>query len=304
MLDVVIVGAGAAGITAALYALRANLNVLITEKEVYGGQLFSASEIKNYPGIESISGPELAKKLYFQVKNIGCNFLNEEIIEANLKQKVKILKTKNRTIESKTVIIANGLKRRLLNCPGENKFKGKGVSYCATCDGPLFRGKKVAIVGGGNTAIHDALYLSKICKQLFLIVRKNDFKAEKFLVNSIKNKTNIKYIFNSKISKIYGSNQGVKGIELIDKNNIKSSISLDGVFIDIGYETNNKIFESQIITDSYGYFISDENCKTNIDGVYVAGDCRKKNLHQIVTATSDGAIAGTSAIKYILKEGL
>ena len=304
MLDLAIIGAGAAGTTAALYALRANLDVLIIEKEICGGQLFSASKIENYPGIKNISGPELAKILYSQVNNIGGKFLYEEVIEANLKGKVKTLKTKNRTIESKTVIIANGLKRRLLNCPGENKLTGKGVSYCATCDGALFKGKKVAIVGGGNTAIHDALYLSKICNQVILIIRKNNFKAENYLVNSIKNKTNISYLFNSTITKICGNNQNVTGIEIINKLNNKISIPLDGVFIDIGYETNNKIFETQLVTDKYGYFISDENCKTNIDGVYVAGDCRQKNLHQIVTATYDGSMASTNAIQYILKEGL
>lgn len=302
MKDVVIIGAGAAGLTAALYTLRADLNVMVIEKGIYGGQFSISDDIENYPGMESVSGMELSQKMYNQVKNMGCKFLFQEVKEVDLEGEIKILKTSDKIIKSKTVIIANGLKRRDLGCKGEKEFLGKGVSYCATCDGAFFKNKDVIIVGGGNTALHNAIYLSNICKKVFIVVRGESLNAENYLIDSISKKNNVEILFNCNVHEIHGDSKKIEGVTL--KENLsgeKRNINVSGVFIAIGYEPNNTIYEGQIDMDKQGYFISDESCKTNVNGVYVAGDCRKKQLRQITTAVSDGAIAGTMAIDYILE---
>ena len=302
MKDVVVIGAGAAGLTAALYALRAHLDVMVIEKGIYGGQFSIADDIENYPGMESVSGMELSQKMYNQVKNMGCKFLFQEVKEVDLKGEIKILKTSDKIIKSKTVIIANGLKRRNLGCKGEEEFLGKGVSYCATCDGAFFKNEDVIIVGGGNTALHNAIYLSNICNKVFIAVRGKSLNAENYLIDSISKKNNVKILFNYNVHEVHGNSKKVESVTLKENlNGEKRNINGSGVFIAIGYEPNNTIYEGQIDMDKQGYFISDESCKTNISGVYVAGDCRKKQLRQITTAVSDGAIAGTMAIDYILE---
>lgn len=297
MIDVLIIGAGPAGLTAALYALRYGLSVTVLEKDMYGGQISLTSSIENYPGFEKTQGTDLATYMYEQVSNLGCKFVFEKAIEVDLKSSKKCIRTAKHEFCSKSVIIANGLKRRKLNVPGEDDFSGKGVSYCATCDGAFFKGKDVAIVGGGNVALEDAIFLSNICKKVYLIVRKNFFRAEQYIIDTINQKENIEKLMESKITKISG-NKFVSNITVDRKDEIYD-LDVNGVFVAIGYEPNNEIFNNQIDMDSSGYFISDDSCKTNIPGVYVAGDCRKKDLRQIVTATSDGAVASNQAIKYV-----
>lgn len=303
MTDVSIIGAGPAGLTAAIYALRAGWNVKIFEENIYGGQTSIIDKIENYPGFESITGIDFASALYNQVEKLGGQFVFSKITSVDFTQKEKILISSNgEKYSSKTVIIANGLKRRNLGCKGEKEFTGKGVSYCATCDGAFFRSKDVVIVGGGNTAIEDALYLSNICNKVTMIVRKDHFRGEKYLVDTVKNTSNIEIKFETVLDEIYGQ-KIVEGVRLKSLNTGDTNeISIDGVFIAIGYEPNSKIYSSQIDMDERGYFIADETCKTNIDGVYVAGDCRIKPLRQIVTATSDGAVAGNAVSEYIHKE--
>lgn len=299
MVDLAVIGAGPAGITAAIYALRAGLSVAVCEKNVYGGQTSIIENIENYPGIENISGFDFANILFNQAKNFGADFIFDEVTKVDLQPEIKKIYFKSReALEAKTVVIANGLKRRLLGCKGEKEFAGRGVSYCATCDGAFFKGKKVAVVGGGNTALEDALYLANICKEVTLIVRKDHFRAENFLVNTVKDKENIDVCFESRIEEIIGDKK-VEKIKIASQDSSETK-EIDGVFIAIGYEPDNEIYRGQIEMTENGYFVADESCKTSAEGVYVAGDCRIKLLRQIVTAVSDGAVAGSNASSLVI----
>lgn len=298
MNDLIIVGGGPAGISAAVYALRAGIDTLILEREFYGGKMNYTNEISNYPGFINISGIKLAENMFNCAKNLGVNFEYADIISSNLSNDIKVLISSNgKEYLCKSLIIATGLKTRYLKCKGEEKFKGLGVSYCATCDGFFFKNKKVIVVGGGNTALEDALYLSGICKEVILVVRKKFFRGDKILSDSLKNHDNIKIMFETVIIEILGDKK-VKKVILNNKNNEKKEILIDAVFIAIGQEPANNAF-SEISSNNLGYFSSDESCITNIEGVYVAGDCREKNLRQIVTAVSDGAVAATESVKFI-----
>ena len=297
MHDLIIVGGGPAGISAAIYALRAGIDTLILERDFYGGKMNYTSEIANYPGFVNIKGVELAENMFECAKNLGVNFEYSDIISSNLSDSVKMLVSSNgKEYLCKSVIIATGLKTRSLKCKGEEKFKGRGVSYCATCDGFFFKNKKVIVVGGGNTALEDTIYLSGICKEVILAVRKKYFNGEKILSDSLKNCDNIKIMFETVVEEILGDKKVEKVI--LSKNNKKEEIFTDAVFIAIGQEPENSAF-SEVTSNDLGYFSSDESCITNIEGVYVAGDCREKTLRQIVTAVSDGAIAATTAVKFI-----
>lgn len=303
MTDVLIIGAGPAGLTAAIYALRAGWSVKIFEENIYGGQTSIIDTIENYPGFESITGADFANALHKQVKKLGGEIVFNKVTKVDLSGKEKVVFTsEGNKFTSKTLIIANGLKRRTLDCKGEKEFIGKGVSYCATCDGAFFKSKRVLIVGGGNTAIEDALYLSNICDRVTMVVRKDYFRGEKFLSDTLKRRSNIEVRFNSVLDEISGKSV-VKSVKL---RNVKSgnieNLCVDGVFIAIGYEPNSKIYSTQIDMDDKGYFASDESCRTNVPGVYVAGDCRKKSLRQIVTAAADGAVAGNAVSEYIRQE--
>ncbi len=297
MHDLIIVGGGPAGISAAIYALRAGIDTLILERDFYGGKMNYTSEIANYPGFVNIKGVELAENMFECAKNLGVNFEYSDIISSNLSDSVKMLVSSNgKEYLCKSVIIATGLKTRSLKCKGEEKFKGRGVSYCATCDGFFFKDQKVIVVGGGNTALEDTIYLSGICKEVILAVRKKYFKGEKILSDSLKNHDNIKVMFETAVDEILGDKKVEKVV--LNKNNKKEEIFTDAVFIAIGQEPENSAF-SEVTSNDLGYFSSDESCITNIEGVYVAGDCREKTLRQIVTAVSDGAIAATAAVKFI-----
>lgn len=299
MIDLLIIGAGPAGIAAAVYAIRAGLSVTVCEKNTYGGQTSIIENIENYPGIKKISGFDFASSLFNQATDFGAKFIFDEVVKVDLNSKVKKIYFKNsETVEARSVIIANGLKRRTLGCKGEKEFFGRGVSYCAICDGAFFKGKKVMVVGGGNTAIEDALYLSNICSEVTLVVRKDIFRAEKLLVDAINKKENIKVKFKTQIKEILGQ-KTVEQVEIIS-GDVVSTEPVDGVFVAIGYEPDNKIYEGQIKMNESGYFLSDETCKTEVEGVYVAGDCRLKPLRQIATAVSDGAVAGNSAAAWVM----
>jgi len=298
MVDTIIIGAGPAGLTASIYALRYGLKAIIFDSGFYGGQVSTTSEVENYPAIKKISGIDFSNRIYEQAVDLGANIKFENVNSVCFKNKIKSVTTDNGKYEALTIIIANGAKRKLLECEGEKKFTGKGVSYCATCDGAFYKNKSVVIIGGGNTALEDALFLSNICNNVYIVHRRDTFRAEKYLVQSIKTKSNIKIIYNSEIKKIYG-NETVSSVSL--KNNVSGAIEIlevDGVFISIGFEPNNKIF-NDIILDDKGYIKADESCKTNIEGVYVAGDSRTKMLRQIVTAVSDGAVAAFNVANYI-----
>lgn len=299
--DLLIIGAGPAGIAAAVYALRAGLTVSVCEKSTYGSQTAIIENIENYPGIKKISGFDFASALFKQAESFGANFIFDEVVEVDLKPEIKKIYFKNSgMIEARSVVIANGLKRRTLGCKGEKEFFGRGVSCCATCDGAFFKGKKVVVVGGGNTALEEALYLSNICSEVVIIVRKDYFRAEKFLCDAVNAKKNISVKFCSHIREISGE-KTVKKVEITVKDKTISE-EVDGVFVAIGYEPDNEIYRGQVgMTDS-GYFTADETCKTDLGGVYVAGDCRLKPLRQIVTAVADGAVAGSNAAAWLISQ--
>ena len=288
MYDIIIVGAGPAGLTAALYALRANKKVLIFEANTYGGQIINANKMENYPGIKSISGFDYATLLYNQVMDLGAEIKYETVLRIDENKNVI---TNNDTYNSKTIILATGAKNRKLGIKNENEYLGKGLPYCATCDGNFYKDKIVAVVGGGNTAITDAIYLSDIASKVYLIHRKDSFRADDKYIIELKEKNNIEFILNTNITDIYGDNilEGIKLDNGLD-------INVNGLFIAVGQEPKNEIFSELIDIDEKGYIISNDGVHTNVNGIYVAGDARVKNLRQVITAVSDGAIAATTAI--------
>ncbi len=296
MYDIIIVGAGPAGLTAAIYALRANKKVLIFESKTYGGQIVNASLVENYPGIKSISGFELATNLYNQVKDLGAEFKFETVI--NITEDKKVTTNKD-TYQAKAIILATGAENRKLNINNETEFIGKGISYCATCDGNFYKHKTVAVNGGGNTALEDAIYLSNIADKVYLIHRRDEFRGENTYVEELKKKDNVEFILNSTITSING-NQKLESITVTDNNNNTKNISIDGLFIAIGQTPKNEIFANIINLDN-GYIASSDGVHTNVEGIYVAGDTRVKELRQLTTAVSDGAIAATTAIKEMEK---
>ena len=300
MYDIVIIGAGVAGLTAGIYAKRANKTVLILEKKSYGGQIINASNIENYPGEEHISGFDLATKLYNQNKSLGVDIFYEEAKNVKKENKEFIIETNKNTYRSKALIIATGTNNRKMNLTNEDNLIGKGISYCATCDGNFYKNKEVAVVGGGNTALEDALYLSNICKKVYLIHRRDKFRADSKTVEELSKKDNIEVILNSNVTNLIG-NDHLEMIE-VTSNDKKNNLEVAGLFIAIGQIPESELLNDKIEIDESNYIISNENCHTNIEGAFVAGDVRQKNLRQLVTATSDGAIAATEAINYINKD--
>lgn len=293
MYDIIIIGAGPSGMSAALYALRANKKVLLLEKECFGGQIINASNIENYPALSNVSGYDFATNLYNQIKSLGVILKYEEVLEVT--DKKEVITTKD-TYKGKNIIIATGLKKRKLNLENEDKLLGSGISYCATCDGNFYKNKNVAVVGGGNTALEDALYLSNIASKVYLIHRRDNFRGEKKLISEVKEKNNIELILNSNITKIIGEDN-LNSIEITDNRNNISKLEIDGLFIAIGNIPDNNRFKNIIDLDENGYIIANANLKTKTDNIYVAGDTRVKTLRQLVTATSDGAIAVTEITK-------
>lgn len=293
MYDIIIIGAGPAGLTAALYARRANKKVLVLEAKSYGGQIINANKVENYPGIANISGFDLATNMYNQVKEIGAEIKFETALHID---KDKNVTTNEGIYQAKSIILATGAENRKLNIPKETDFIGKGISYCATCDGNFYKNKIVAVVGGGNTALEDAIYLSDIAKKVYLIHRRDEFRGEVRYANELKNKDNVTLILNSQITKLIGENL-LKEIEVTNNDGEIQNIEIDGLFIAVGQSPKNAIFANLINITKSGYIESEDGVHTNIDGIYVAGDTREKTLRQLTTAVSDGAIAATTAIK-------
>ncbi len=286
MFDIIIIGAGPAGMTAALYAARAKKKIIMIEALTYGGQTVNINKIDNYPVEAHISGFDFATKLYEQVKELGVDIHFEKALEIKDFKDYKEVKTNENTYQGKTVIIATGSSKRKLGLEKEDYFLGKGLSYCATCDGAFFKDKEVAIIGSEENAIEDAYYLADICKKVYLINPK-EWKKIPNLKDNMELKTN------TKITKLVGE----KYLEAIETE--QEEIKVDALFVAIGQVPANEVFKNIIDMDSKGYIIAGEDCHTNVDGIYAAGDGRTKNLRQLVTATADGAIAATEAIKYM-----
>ena len=292
MYDVIIIGAGPAGLSAAIYLKRANKKVLILEAKSYGVQIVNAMDIENYPGYSHISGFAFATKLYQQVNELGVELKNEEVIEINNEKTKKVITKKNK-YTTKSIIIATGCLNKKLGLDNEEELIGKGISYCATCDGNFYKGKTVAVVGGGNTAIDDVMFLSNICKKVYLIHRRDTFKVFERDIDILKNKDNVEFILNSNITKINGKDH----IENVEINN-KKYLNIEGLFIAIGQKPSTDIFKDIVNLNKDGY-IKSKTGLTNCNGIFVAGDVREKDVRQLVTATSDGAIAAMEAIKYL-----
>jgi thioredoxin reductase (NADPH) len=292
MFDIIIVGAGPAGLTAALYALRANKKVLVLEAKNYGGQIINANKIENYPGLPSISGFDFATILYNQVKNLNCEIKYETVVRI---EEDKTVITNKNTYKAKAIILATGSENRKLNIKKENEFIGKGVSYCATCDGNFYKNKVVAVLGGGNTALEDALYLSNLASKVYLIHRRDVFKGEKKYIDELQKIENVKLILNSNIVSIEG-NDKLEEIIIQNVEGETTTLKVDGLFIAIGQEPKNEVFSNLVSLNKQGYFLSKDGVHTDKEGIYVAGDAREKKVRQITTAVSDGTIAAITAI--------
>lgn len=293
MYDIIIIGAGPAGLTAALYALRANKKILIFEAKSYGGQIINASKIENYPGIQNISGFDFATTLYNQVKTLNGEIKYETVTRVTENKEVY---TNSGKYEAKAIIIATGSANRRLNIQNEKEFIGKGISYCATCDGNFFKDKVVAVVGGGQTAIDDVLYLSNIVSKVYLIYRGEKLNESLDKLDKIYELSNLEILLNSNISMINGKDV-LTSIEITDNNQNKKEISIDGLFIAVGQEPKNEIFNNIVDLNEKGYIKTTDGVHTKTDGIYVAGDTRVKELRQLTTAVADGSIAATIAIK-------
>ena len=297
MYDVIIVGAGPAGLTAAIYLCRAGKKVLVLEARSYGGSIINTLDIENYPGLFHVSGFDFADKLYNQAKDLGTEFKFEKVINIINEKEKKVVTSKNEYI-TQAIILATGSVNRKLGLEKEEELVGRGISYCATCDGAFYKGKVVAVIGGGNTALEDALYLSDIASKVYLIHRRDEFRGDEKTVKVLKSKNNLDFIYNSNIIKLYASDR-LNSIDVENNNGEITNIKIDGLFVAIGRIPENDSFKNIIDIDESGYVISNEDCKTNIDGIFVAGDNRKKEVRQLVTATSDGAIAAMEVIKYL-----
>lgn len=295
--DIVIVGAGMAGLTAAIYALRAGKSVLVTEGESFGGQITSSPRVENYPGIAHISGSEFADNLVSQAMELGAS-VELESVDKIVDGKIKTVITDSNSYSCKSVILATGARHRPLGVDGEDDLAGRGVSYCAVCDGAFYRGKNVAVVGGGDSALQSALFLSSYCKSVTLIHRRSEFRGEKALVKKIGEKENIKLLLNTQVIKLIGSDQ-LDGIKLATNNEEPHSIPMDGLFIAVGQMPNNEQFRNVADLDDYGYIVADESCQTRTPGVFTAGDCRTKSVRQLTTAAADGSVAALAACSYI-----
>lgn len=297
--DAVIIGAGPAGLTAAIYLSRANLSTIIIDKGVPGGQMLSTDEIENYPGFETILGADLGSKMFEQAKKFGAEYAYGDVSEIDDKGEYKVIKLSSKEYKAKTVIVATGAKPRFLKVKGERELIGRGVSYCAVCDGNFFRNREVIVVGGGDSAIEEALYLTKIATKVTVIHRRDELRAQKVIQDrALKNKK-IEFKWNSVVDEIIGK----ENVEAVRIKNVLtgevSDINTDGIFIYVGVEPFSSIVEKFGVTNKEGYIITDKHMATKINGLFAAGDVREKDLRQVVTATADGSIAAMSIQNYI-----
>ena len=304
MYDIIIVGGGPAGMTAAIYALRARKKVLMIEKLVVGGQVAITSLIENYPGFESITGQDLSEKMFAQANKYGLETVYADVVDYDLKGETKKVVTHEGTYEGKSVILALGASARTLDVASEKEFAGRGISYCASCDGNFYKDKVVAVVGGGNSSLGAVLYLVNLAKKVYLIHRRETFKAEEVQIQKVMNLTKekdakVEFIPNATIQDLEGNGKVESMIVEDLKTGATKEIAIDGVFVAIGRRPDTGFLQGMINLDEGGHIITDENMKTNIDGVYAAGDVRSGSLKQIVTAAADGAIAASRIVAYL-----
>ena len=299
MADIIIVGAGPAGLSAAIYARRAGMSTTLYEAEMYGGQIVNTPEIENYPAIAKISGFDFAQDLYNQAMNLGATLEFDKVDSiAKTSSGFEVTLASGKKDTAKSVILAVGASNRHLGIAREEELLGKGISYCATCDGAFYKGKTVAVNGGGNTAVEDAIYLAGIAAKVYLIHRRNEFRADEVLVEAAKKLPNLEIVTPYVVDELKGEPK-LSGLELSSREDgSKKTIDVDGLFVAIGQEPKTADFKD-LITLTGGYIEAGENCKTNVEGIFVAGDCRTKKVRQLTTACADGAVAALAAIDYI-----
>lgn len=298
--DLIIIGSGPAGLSAAVYGKRAGFQVLVIEKNAMsGGQILNTYEVDNYLGLPGINGFDMGMKFHEHAHDMGVTFETAEVTQITDFEKSKIIKAfdgkEEKSFEAKAVILATGASHAALQVPGEEKLKGRGVSYCATCDGAFFREGTVAVVGGGDVAVEDAVFLARFCKKVYLIHRRDSLRAAKALQDKLFSCQNVEILWNREVEEICGQEQ----VECIHFKGIEEPLALDGIFIAVGLHPNTETFRQVVTCDENGYVIAGEECETNVAGIFAAGDLRTKRVRQIVTAVADGANAVVSAEKYI-----
>ena len=303
MYDVVIVGAGIAGLTAAIYATRAGKSVLVLEGKTYGGQIINTFQIENWPGDYGVSGVDLMQKIYKQATELGAEVEFEEVTAIEKTETGFTVKTEDEEYAAGAVILAVGAEDKKLGLASEEKFTGRGVSYCATCDGAFYKDKEVAVIGGGNTALYDALYLADITSKVYLVHRRNEFRGDAVLVERLRSKRNVEFVLGYVPEEILGDKK-VTGIKLASSGKVadvkdERQMDIDGVFVAVGKSPMTEIFAGLVELDAGGYVKAAEDCATSCPGVFVAGDCRTKDIRQLVTAAADGAVAADAAVHYL-----
>lgn len=299
MYDIGIIGGGTAGMTAAIYGQRAGRQTIILEAGVFGGQITSSPNVENYPGIASVSGSEFSMNLLDQAVKLGAETAMEQVTGIRNEGSTKVILTSGKEYPCRSVIIATGVTHRHLGIPNEERLTGAGVSYCATCDGAFFRGRDVAVVGGGSTALQDAEFLSNYCRTVYLIHRREEFRGEERIADRLRQKENVKFILSTTVKEIIGDT----AVERLILNNKKTGkeykLDVSGLFVAVGHIPNNECFEDVVKLDDSGYILAAEDCVTSCPGIFAAGDCRTKEVRQLTTAAADGAVAALAACKYI-----
>lgn len=299
MYDIIIIGAGTAGLSAAVYGVRAGKRVLLLEAGIYGGQIINTPEVENYPGIRSISGYDFAENLYQQAVSLGAELKYEKAVKITDGETAKTVVTDRGEYSCKSVILATGAKNRPLGVEREQELTGAGISYCATCDGAFYRGKDVAVVGGGSTALEDARFLSDYCRTVSIIHRRDAFRGEDRLEKALKERQNIRYVMDSQVIRLNGD----KRLRSVAVRNLKTEeeteLFVDGLFVAIGQEPDNRAFADVVELDKAGYVKAGEDCHTRTEGIFAAGDCRTKEVRQLATAAADGAVAALAACAYL-----
>ena len=300
MHDIIIVGGGPAGLTAAVYALRAGKTVLVIEKNGFGGQIAYSPKVENIPGTQLISGTEFADRLTEQAMNLGADMELEAVAKVEKENGIfKVSTEEGSTYEAKAVILAVGVKHRMLGLPGEQELIGKGISFCAVCDGAFYAGQETAMIGGGNSALQEALLLSEVCTKVTVVQNLADFTGEKKLTQALLEKDNVEVFFSTVVAGYESENGSLTGLKL--RNEVTgetSSLRVDGAFLAVGLVPENDPFASLAKLNDWGYFNSGEDCRTATEGLFVAGDCRSKRIRQVVTAAGDGAVAAMAACQY------
>ncbi|KXT86094.1 Thioredoxin reductase [Streptococcus sp. DD11] len=300
MYDTVIIGAGPAGMTAALYAARSNLKVALLERGIYGGQMNNTADIENYPGYANISGPELAEKMFEPLENLGVEHLFGLVEKIEDHGDFKEIITEDDRFETKTVVIASGANHRQLGVPGEAEYNSRGVSYCAVCDGAFFRDEDLLVVGGGDSAVEEAIFLTRFAKSVTIVHRRGELRAQKVLQYRAFANEKIQFVWDSVVEEIHGDDRKVTGVTFKNvKTGQESKAAFGGIFIYVGLDPVSAFAADLGILDQAGWIVTDDHMKTAVDGIYAVGDVRQKDLRQITTAVGDGAVAGQEVYKYI-----